>query len=210
MLSGGLDSAVLLALLRSQDIKTHALFVDYSQRHARERLAALAVASSLGVPLSEASVSGLVGGVTHEGPQPPDAAPDDASQSATVVPHRNLAFLALAGNLAARVGADAVAYAAHGGDGPVYPDCTEGFAAAAQSALRAGFPAAKLAVYTPFLWRSKASVVREGKRLGVPFEITWSCYRGGKSHCGRCGACRGRKAAFAEARVADPTTYAED
>lgn len=99
-----------------------------------------------------------------------------------------------------------VAYGAHAGDHTIYPDCRpEFFKAMAEAAAGCSWDAVKL--FAPFLHLSKADIVREGNALGVPFEKTWSCYKGGKRHCGRCGTCVERIEAFQLASVPDPTEY---
>jgi 7-cyano-7-deazaguanine synthase len=117
-------------------------------------------------------------------------------------------MLTIAFGIATARGAEVVATAVHGGDHFIYPDCRpafiEAFAAMQRSALD-GF--AHIALTAPFLRASKADIVREGARLGVRFAETWSCYKGGARHCGRCGTCVERREAFDLAGVDDPTAY---
>jgi len=124
------------------------------------------------------------------------------------VPNRNAIMLTIAFGLATAKRAQAVAAAMHGGDHFIYPDCrppfVEAFAAMQQHALDG---LAQIALTTPFLLASKADIVREGARLGVPFAETWSCYKGGARHCGRCGTCVERREAFDLAKIEDPTSY---
>jgi 7-cyano-7-deazaguanine synthase len=130
---------------------------------------------------------------------------------ATVVPNRNAIMLDVAVARAVAVGAGAVAFGAHAGDHPIHPDCRPAFMQAYQQmALLAneGFTPPGFAVLAPFLAASKADIVTLGDRLGVPFADTWSCYRGGETHCGTCGTCVERREAFVMAGVADPTGYA--
>jgi 7-cyano-7-deazaguanine synthase len=124
----------------------------------------------------------------------------------SVVPNRNMVLLSLATAWAITRGAGAVAYAAHASDHHVYPDCRPAFVEAMREALnRSHYTPVRL--LTPFLGLMKSDVVRVGNRLGVPFGATWSCYTGGAKHCGSCGACKERRAAFRLAGVADPTVY---
>ena len=124
----------------------------------------------------------------------------------TVVPNRNMIMLSLAAARAIAVGADGVAYAAHSGDHAIYPDCRPEFADAVAAALR-------ICHYTPielerpFVDMTKADIVRLGAELGVDFSKTWSCYKGGEKHCGKCGTCVERREAFRLAGVPDPTEY---
>ena len=209
LLSGGLDSAVLLARVLDAGVAAVAVSVDYGQRHARELRAAAAVAAHYGVPrdvvaLPPALMSGSA--LTGSGPVPHGHYADESMRS-TVVPARNLVLLSLAAAVAVREGAAAVAYAAHAGDHAVSPDCRPGFVEAARQVL-ARCDYRPVSLLTPFVGWAKADVVAEGHRLGVPFAETWSCYEGGKWHCGACGTCVERAEAFATARVPDPTRYA--
>jgi 7-cyano-7-deazaguanine synthase len=127
---------------------------------------------------------------------------------ATVVPNRNAIMLAIAFGLAAAQKADAVAVAVHGGDHFIYPDCRPGFIDAFQTMQDAaldGYASVKL--QAPYVNATKADIVTDGAKHGTPFAETWSCYKGGARHCGRCGTCVERREAFHLAGVADPTDY---
>lgn len=126
----------------------------------------------------------------------------------TVVPFRNAVFLSVACGFAESVGADALVIGAHGGDHAIYPDCREEFMAAMGEAMRLGTYAG-VRLLRPFIALSKGGIAAEGDRLGVDFSRTWSCYKGGAWHCGRCGTCVERREAFLEAGVADPTDYVD-
>lgn len=130
------------------------------------------------------------------------------SMKATVVPNRNMVLLAIAASWALSLGAERVAYAAHGGDHAIYPDCRPEFAVAMDVVFGVCDWKA-LSLYAPFLDATKADLVKLGAQLAVPFELTWSCYAGGEKHCGRCGTCVERREAFKLAGVTDPTTYEE-
>ncbi|HEY0409758.1 MAG TPA: 7-cyano-7-deazaguanine synthase, partial [Candidatus Dormibacteraeota bacterium] len=139
----------------------------------------------------------------------PDGHYADETMRITVVPNRNAVMLAIAHAVAVAEGVPTVAAAFHAGDHPVYPDCRPAFVDAfrrMQTLATEGFGPRDMLV-TPFLHLDKAAIVRAGHRLGVPFERTWSCYRGGDRHCGRCGTCVERREAFTLAGVADPTAY---
>ncbi len=110
--------------------------------------------------------------------------------------------------MAAAQGDDAVAAAEHGGDHFIYPDCRPAFTDAFDTMQRAALNGyADVALHVPFVLRSKADIVREGARVDTPFDQTWSCYKGGDLHCGRCGTCVERREAFDLAVVPDPTQY---
>jgi 7-cyano-7-deazaguanine synthase len=126
---------------------------------------------------------------------------------ATVYPNRNLIMLSLAAGMAIVRGAEGVAYAAHGGDHPIYPDCRPEFVDAARQAFRVG-NWEPIDLIAPFITWKKEDIVRRGADLGVPFAETWSCYKGVRGgHCGTCGTCVERREAFSLAGVPDPTVY---
>jgi 7-cyano-7-deazaguanine synthase len=217
--SGGLDSTTLLYHLRAEGHSVLALSVAYGQRHAQELVAARALCAGLGIEhqvLDLAAVRPLLAGSsqTDERVTVPQGHYADESMKQTVVPNRNMVLLALALAWAVSRKADAVAYAAHAGDHPVYPDCRPAFV----EAMQAVFPLADwhaVSLLAPFLDRDKTAIVRLGATLGVPFAQTWSCYDPqpsvrGLVHCGLCGTCCERREAFLLAQVADPTRYATE
>jgi 7-cyano-7-deazaguanine synthase len=216
ILSGGLDSTVLGYRLCAGGARLSMLSFDYGQRHRREleyarRTAARLAAAHRVVDLS--AVTGLLAGsaLTDEAVEVPDGHYADSAMRATVVPNRNAIMLDVAVAAAIAVRADAVAFGAHAGDHPVYPDCRPAFLDAYRRMVlvaNAGFLPAKFTVLAPFIGAAKADIVSLGAALGVPFAETWSCYRGGETHCGRCGTCLERREAFDVAGVADPTGYA--
>ena len=124
----------------------------------------------------------------------------------TVVPFRNAILLSIACGWAESVGAEGLVIAAHGGDHAIYPDCREEFMAAMGDAMRLGTYAG-VQLLRPFIARTKGNIVTEGVQLGVDYARTWSCYKGGETHCGKCGTCVERREAFLEAGVPDPTVY---
>jgi len=130
----------------------------------------------------------------------------DENMRRTVVPFRNGIMLAVAGGFAESRGGEGLVIAAHGGDHTIYPDCREDFMRAFGNALRFGTYAA-IQLLRPFIEMTKAQIVNEGGRLGVDYARTWSCYKGGKIHCGKCGTCVERREAFLQAGVPDPTAY---
>lgn len=211
LLSGGLDSCVLLTCLLKQGQDVVALSVDYGQRHgARELAASAAIAEALGVErvVVDLSVLGEMGGsaLTDTSTAVPLGHYEDETMRATVVPNRNMVLLSLAGALAVARGAGEVAYAAHRGDRAVYPDCRTEFVEAMRQALAlAAYE--PIALSAPFVHLTKGEVAALGSELGAPMALSWSCYQGGELHCGRCGTCVERREAFAIAEVADPTEY---
>jgi 7-cyano-7-deazaguanine synthase len=218
VVSGGLDSTVMAYLLHAQGHRLHAISFDYGQRHRKELDCARDLAAGLGAPwelvdLRAAGVTRFLGGsaLTDDAVDVPDGHYADESMRITVVPNRNAMMLAIACSLASSVGADAVAFAVHGGDHPVYPDCRPEFVQAFEAMEKLAMEGmADLRILAPFSSLTKADIVRLGAEHAVPFERTWSCYKGLDVHCGRCGTCCERREAFQLAGVADPTVYASD
>jgi 7-cyano-7-deazaguanine synthase len=220
--SGGLDSTVLLWHLAAAGRPLLALTIDYGQRHHREIDAARAVVAHarerhgeeliLGHQVLDIAALGRLlraGSLTDPDTPVPEGHYTEETMKATIVPNRNMILLSLAGGWALACGARTVAYAAHSGDHAIYPDCRESFAQAMHHALSLA-DWEPLALERPFVDWSKADIVRRGRELGAPLELTWSCYKGGQAHCGRCGTCIERREAFYLAGVADPTEYAPD
>ena len=210
--SGGLDSTVLLYDLRSRGDRLHALGIDYGQRHRRELESAKAICGELGIAYLIADLRGirplLVGSALTDDVAVPEGHYADQSMKLTVVPNRNMIMLSVAIGWAVSMKADAVAYAAHAGDHPIYPDCRPAFTELMQQA--AGLcDWHRVELIAPFIDKTKSDIVRIGAALAVPFDKTWSCYKGGDVHCGRCGTCVERREAFAQAGVNDPTAYAD-
>jgi 7-cyano-7-deazaguanine synthase len=213
--SGGLDSTVLLYQLRKEGYDVFCLSVDYAQRHSREITRALAISEELKCQhhvftFPYASSVRLLRGSSQTDQIPvPDGHYTDESMKITVVPNRNMVLLSLATAWAVSLKADKVAYAAHKGDHTIYPDCRPEFIIAMQLAIsRCDYNPPTL--YTPFMGMTKAGIVKMGDDLNVPFEKTYSCYKGGSRHCGRCGTDVERKEAFKLAQVPDPTEYEDD
>jgi 7-cyano-7-deazaguanine synthase len=213
--SGGLDSVTLAHDLAAGGAELALLSFDYGQRHVRELACAAACAERLRAShhvVDLRSVGGLLGGsaLTDAAVDVPEGHYTDESMKATVVPNRNAILLSIATGLAVATGADTVATAVHAGDHPIYPDCRPAFIEAFEAVARVGnegFTVDGFAVVAPYLTFSKADIVARGAALGVPFAETWSCYRGGERHCGRCGTCVERIEAFELADVPDPTPY---
>jgi 7-cyano-7-deazaguanine synthase len=212
--SGGLDSVSLAHKVAAERRLRGLLSFNYGQRHVKEVDCAAACARRLGVPHEVVDISGvgraLSGSALTDDVAVPDGHYAEETMKLTIVPNRNAIMLAIAFGMAAAEGADAVAAAVHGGDHFIYPDCRPGFVDAFQSMQRHALEGvADIALYTPFVDISKADIVTEGARHGTPFAETWSCYKGGEMHCGRCGTCVERREAFEIAGVPDPTPYAD-
>lgn len=215
-LSGGLDSTVLLYHLKYRlGNEVLGLSVNYGQRHERELLAAGKIAALNHIDHKTVDFREvgrmLMGGSSQTSAdiEVPLGHYEAESMKQTVVPNRNMILLALAGAWAVSSRAEAVAYAAHAGDHAIYPDCRPAFAEAMEDAFKlCDWHPVKL--LRPFVYPdplTKATIVRIGSGLGVPFQTTYSCYRGAEKHCGRCGTCVERREAFQVAGVKDPTEY---
>ncbi|MGD9689570.1 MAG: 7-cyano-7-deazaguanine synthase QueC [Phycisphaerales bacterium] len=225
LLSGGLDSAVCLAIARARGHVCHALSVDYGQRHAHELAAAARVARAHGaathrvVKLDLRAVGGSALTDHIDVPKDRAEAPGAADIPVTYVPARNLTLLSIAAGLAEVTGAAAIVIGVNAVDYSGYPDCRPEFIEAFERCValgtKAGVEGHPVRVETPLLRLSKAEIIREGVRLGVDFGLTHSCYDpivspGGEVRpCGHCDSCRIRREGFERAGVADPTCSAQ-
>lgn len=191
---------------------TRLISFDYGQRHRKELSYAAGCAERLGVPhhvIDMRSIgAALSGSALTDDIDVPDGHYAEDTMKITVVPNRNAIMLTIAYGIAAANGDEAVATAVHGGDHFIYPDCRPAFTEAFDKMQRAALDGyADVALFTPFVHRSKAEIVAEGATVGTPFVETWSCYKGGQHHCGRCGTCVERREAFHLAGINDPTIY---
>ena len=214
LLSGGMDSAAVVAIAREQGFAVHALSVSYGQRHTSELAAAARVAQALGVvahKVVDVDLRSIGGSALTDDIDVPEAGGEGIP--VTYVPARNTIMLSLALGWAEVLGANDLFCGVNAVDYSGYPDCRpefiQAFEALANLATKAGVEGAGLRVHAPLQFLSKAQIVREGLRLGVDFGLTVSCYNadGLGRACGHCDACRLRAAGFADAGVADPTHY---
>ena len=136
----------------------------------------------------------------------PEGNYDDENMKSTVVPFRNGIMLAIVAGLAETYGLKHVMMANHGGDHTIYPDCRPAFVEAMSAAIAAGTYEG-ITLKTPYTNITKGEIARKGKALGIDYTQTWSCYKGGEIHCGKCGTCRERKEALAAAGIEDLTPY---
>jgi len=217
IISGGMDSTVLAYLLHYHGAALTLLSFNYGQRHRIELDFARRTATRLGAAHHVVDLTGILpllsgSALTDAAVAVPDGHYTDASMRATVVPNRNAIMLDIAVARAISARADAVAFGAHAGDHPIYPDCRPAFLDAFETmtlVANDGFAAPGFRVLAPFIALSKADIATLGAQLGVPFVDTWSCYRGGSAHCGTCGTCVERREAFTLAGVPDPTPYGD-
>ncbi|MCS7262574.1 MAG: 7-cyano-7-deazaguanine synthase QueC [Aquificaceae bacterium] len=207
LLSGGMDSATLLWLCKREFTEVYALSFDYGQRHKVELKYAKELAKLAGVKehlLAEVPHYRLMksSALLEGGPDVP-AGEYTQEVPPTNVPMRNLVFLAIAGSLAENYEIDHIAIGVHALDTP-YPDCRAEFITAVESAMNAGSAFVlkqkkRIQIYAPFLHMRKVEIAKLGKKLGVPFEKTYSCYMGTEPPCGVCATCLQRQQALREA-----------
>lgn len=219
LLSGGLDSSVTMAMAIDDGYTVHALTIDYGQRHQRELEAARSMARHHGVEhkVARVDLSAFGGSALTDASIgiPSDTPEDDIGDAIppTYVPGRNTVFLSMALAWAEAMDADAVFIGANSVDYSGYPDCRPEYMDAMQRAVdlgtKRGVEGRPIAIMAPILACTKADIVRKGIELGVPFDLTWSCYQGRPLACGRCDSCQLRLRGFAEAGAVDPVGYEE-
>mgnify|MGYP001824629480 CR=1 FL=1 len=213
LLSGGLDSATVLAMAQAEGLTCHALAVDYGQRHRSELLAARRVAEAAGASLKvlRLDLRAIGGSALTDDLDVPEE--EGEGIPVTYVPARNTIMLSLALGYAEVLGAGVIAMGVNAVDYSGYPDCRPEFIAAfertANLATKAGVEGRALRLLTPLIDLTKAEIIRAGTNLGVDYGLTVSCYQADEEGraCGRCDSCRIRRAGFEAAGVADPTRY---
>jgi 7-cyano-7-deazaguanine synthase len=215
LLSGGLDSATVLAIARSKNYECYALSVEYGQRHRAELDAARRVAAALGAHehrIMSVDLAGIGGSALTDARVAVPETPQPGIPP-TYVPARNTLFLSLALGWAEVIGANDIFVGVNAVDFSGYPDCRPAFILEfeklARIATKAGIEGARFKIHAPLIEMSKADIIRTGLRLGVDFSATVSCYQAdadGRA-CARCDSCRLRAAGFAAANIPDPTRY---
>lgn len=218
LFSGGVDSTTCLALAIDRYRKENvvALSVSYGQKHTKEIEAADKIAAYYGVEFIKLDLSEMFkysdcSLLQHSDKEVPHESyaeqikKTDGSPVSTYVPFRNGLFIASAASIALSKGCGVILYGAHADDaaGNAYPDCSEVFNNAMNTAVWEG-SGHQVKIEAPFVGMNKAGVVKTGLALGVPYELTWSCYEGHDKPCGVCGTCIDRKAAFEANGVTDP------
>lgn len=212
--SGGMDSTTLLYDILRKGYEVYALSINYHQRHVKELDFIRKTCEKLKVQHKVIDLS-LVGkellyksALTSRDSAVPEGGYKEKNMKQTVVPNRNMIFLSLAAGFAISIGAKKIFYAAHSGDHAIYPDCRKKFVQAMRRAiLLADWEPVQLEA--PYLDLDKADIAIKGEKLGVPYALTWTCYKGREKACGKCGACRERLEAFKKAGIPDPVEYEE-
>jgi len=208
LLSGGLDSAVTLYIAKNKGFRPFCLIFDYGQRHRREIDSAKKIAQAAGCHFKVLKID-----LTHKRSALLDkhlGLPKHTARGipATYVPARNIIFLSFALSFAETLGESAVFIGAHAQDYSGYPDCRPEFFRALQRlakvGTKSGVEGKEIKIFTPLINKRKSEIIREGLRLGVPFELSWSCYKGGRLPCGTCDSCYYRAKGFRELGIEDP------
>ena len=218
LLSGGLDSATTLYLAKRQGFLPLCLIFDYAQRHKKEITAAKQIARAAGASFQVIKITLPWKGsslLDRDKKIPLVSKRQCVKVSeqipSTYVPARNIIFLSFALSCAESIGAQAIFIGAHAQDYSGYPDCRPEFYKAFEKIIaqgtKAGVEGKRIKVHTPLIHKSKAQIIRLGITLGVPFKLTWSCYKGGKAPCRSCDSCYYRAKGFKEAGFSDPALH---
>ena len=211
VVSGGMDSTTML--YEFADEIALAVTFDYGAKHgSREIPLAQMHCKRLGIEhivikmdfMQRYFRSSLLSG----GEDIPEGSYDDENMRSTVVPFRNGIMLSIACGLAESRGLKRLMIANHAGDHAIYPDCRPAFVRAMGEATQEG-TYDRIRIDAPYTHLTKGEIARRGKQLGIDYSETWSCYKGGDKHCGKCGTCVERREALSEAGVEDPTVYEE-
>ncbi len=213
LLSGGLDSATTLYWALDRGYEAFCLIFDYDQRHKREIEQAKKISRKANCKYKVVKIELPWKGsslLDRKVPIPEDRGFSEMAKGipSTYVPARNTIFLSMALSFAEAIGAEEIFIGAHQFDSSGYPDCRPEFYKAFGEVIKMGTKAGQdkrdISIKTPLINRTKTQIVKIGSRLNVPFQLTWSCYRGGKYPCGRCDSCRLRAKGFKEAGIEDP------
>jgi len=211
LVSGGMDSVTALYWARQEHEVVGAVSFDYGAKHNHRELPLAAWhCAEMNVPHDIIDLAFVdrhfASDLLKSGGEVPDGHYADENMKKTVVPFRNGIMLAIACGIAESRGAEALVIAAHAGDHTIYPDCRESFMQGMAAAMREG-TYVRIELLRPFIHLDKAGIAKLGSSLEVDYGKTWSCYKGGELHCGRCGTCVERIEAFALAKMSDPTVY---
>ena len=209
LLSGGLDSAVALYYAKAKGYKCLCLIFDYGQRHKKEILQAQKIAKAAGCAYQLLKISFPWKGSALLNKKIKILEKISSGVPVTYVPGRNIIFLSFAISLAETLKARAVFIGAHSQDYSGYPDCRpeflDAFKEAATLGTAAGVNKKGIKIIAPLINKSKSEIIKLGLKLKVPFHLTWSCYSGTRSPCGKCDSCYYRAKGFKEAGIIDPS-----
>jgi 7-cyano-7-deazaguanine synthase len=213
LVSGGMDSVTALYHTANRSDLVAAVSFNYGAKHNDKEIPFAAFhCRKLGVRhevISLAFMNELFkSDLLKSGGEIPEGHYEELTMKQTVVPFRNGIMMAIVAGFAESIGAEGLVIAAHSGDHAIYPDCREDFMKSMGEAIRLG-TYERVEVLRPFIAMGKAEIAKLGFDLGVDFSRTWSCYKGGDLHCGKCGTCVERREAFLVAGIKDPTAYKE-
>ena len=209
--SGGLDSTVALYWTKKQYNEVETISFNYGSKHnEQEYKHALKTCEKLKVKNTRINLDFInqyfKSDLLQSGGEIPEGYYTEENMKSTVVPFRNGIMLAIAAGYAESQNCDILVLGNHSGDHAIYPDCTPEFINGIKDAIKQGTQK-NIEVVSPFCNITKADIVKIGKDLGVDFSLTYSCYKGGEKHCGKCGTCTERIEAFKLAKVEDKTEY---
>lgn len=210
ILSGGLDSTTLLYDIISQGYEVKAISFDYNQKHKKELDKAKLTCKKLNIEhkvlnldvLNQIAPSAL----TRDDWSIPEGHYEDENMKQTVVPNRNMVLLSLATSYGVAEKADKLFYGAHAGDHEIYPDCRKEFVDKMSDVIKI-CDWHEVSLEAPYWNFTKGDIVKRGIELGVPYEDTWTCYKGLEKACGKCGSCQERLEAFSVNKLTDPLEY---
>jgi len=210
LLSGGIDSTTLVYYMRDRGYKVYPISFYYGQKHKKELDFADLTCQKLNLSFKAFNINILrelaPSALTRKDIEVPKGIYNEETMKITVVPNRNMVFLALATAYAIGLGIREVAYAAHSGDHAIYADCRPAFIEAMRKTIEL-CDDSKVSLSTPFTLLDKSEIIKIGFNLGVDYSLTWSCYEGKELACGKCGTCRERLEAFEKLGKIDPIKY---
>lgn len=211
LLSGGLDSATVLYHAKAKGFTLYCLIFEYGQRHRKEinRAKRIAQRARCRYQLQRITLPWQGSSLLDKKVRLPQQGKIDAKKiPSTYVPARNIIFLSFAASFAEAIGAKAVFIGVNAVDYSGYPDCRPEFFQAYQTALKRGLKTGvegtTIKIYTPLIYKTKAQIIKMGLKLKVPYELTWSCYQGGRKPCGKCDSCLLRQRGFEAVGIKDP------
>jgi 7-cyano-7-deazaguanine synthase len=208
--SGGMDSFTVLNLAVKQGLEVFALSFNYGQKHKKELDYAARACQELDVHhkiVDISAINQLIGGSSLTSDiEVAEGHYEEESMKSTVVPNRNMILLSMAVGYAVSIDANKVYYGAHSGDHAIYPDCRPEFVHKMNDVCAiANYEAVE--IVTPYLDVSKTAILTAGLKMGLDYNLSWTCYNGREKACGKCGACQERLEAFTENGVTDPLEY---
>jgi 7-cyano-7-deazaguanine synthase len=203
LLSGGIDSSTALFYAKSRKFTCRALIFDYGQRHKKEIRSAIQIAKAANVPyqIIKIKLPWKGSSLLDTNSKIPETRSGKIGKGipSTYVPGRNTIFLSFAISFAEAIGAEAIFIGANAIDFSGYPDCRPSYYKVFNKLIREGTKARNITITTPLINMKKSDIIRLGLRLGVPYNLTWSCYKGGRRACGVCDSCTIRQKGFKEA-----------